>query len=366
MNKTATITWVKWNNFGSLLQAYALQQTVKNLGYDNNILDDSKVISGNNRFLKKVKSIFYPAYISLSIDKNKKKFYKYNKEKDLKAYLFKKKYLSINGNIEDSSYDQFIFGSDQIWTISELTYNPYYFGNFTQKKKISYAPSMDPNISSDKSMLNEIKSLLLNFSSLSMRERDGAEIVRKITNKEVSVVLDPTLLLSIETWNKFVSQNDRYNGVGEYVLCYFLKDNDWYIKESVSFAQKNKLRVKFLGTLPSMYNYYPDFECCDPIEFLSLIKNAKYIFTDSYHCSIFSVLFKKIFYTFKINEEGRKSTNARIENLFLLLGLSDYYIGKNELGKIYTLPKIDFDIVHERLKKGVDVSIEYLKNALTN
>lgn len=70
MNKTATITWVKWNNFGSLLQAYALQQTVKNLGYDNNILDDSKVISGNNRFLKKVKSIFYPAYISFNTSVN--------------------------------------------------------------------------------------------------------------------------------------------------------------------------------------------------------------------------------------------------------------------------------------------------------
>ena len=102
-----------------------------------------------------------------------------------------------------------------------------------------------------------------------------------------------------------------------------------------------------------------------PMEFMRAIKNASYFFTDSFHGSIFAIHFEKRFYTLRrFKEDASNNQNSRVENLFSLLGLSDYFVGDENLDKITNLPLIDYEKVKGIIASERERSLRYLKESL--
>lgn len=363
--KTATVTWIKYYNFGTYLQAYALQQVVLSLGFKNEILDDSLI--GNEKKKYTLKTVIKNLYFLI-----KKcilfKFYSRRKS-SIKSYRhFRNNYLLINEDVIPlrliaDKYDMFICGSDQIWFPSEGIFSPYYYLDFTQKKKIAYAPSIGASVYPEYFKL-KVKPLLEQFSFLSVREKTGADLLAEFVNKPISTVIDPTLLLTKSHWERFIKDTDRKEE--DYILCYFLTPNQWYLDYVKKFAVRKNLPVKIFATHVEYINW-KNLLFAGPEEFLNAISKSTYFFTDSFHGSIFSILFEKRFYTFqRFEENSQLNQNSRVKNLFRLLELENYFLGTNDLEKIDSLPLPDYQNVKMLLEQYRQESITYLKNALEN
>ena len=351
--KTATVTWIYYENFGTFLQAYALQKCITGLGYDNVIIDDSHFYKPGLLTRLRVKTI---------------NAIKGRSQKSHRAYrLFAKRHLNIlpwNGKESTiaNSYDAYICGSDQIWS-PYLQFNPYYYLGFTEKKKIAYAPSTGTGCATEE-YKNNVKPYIEEFSHVAVREEDGARMLSTFIDKDIKVVLDPTLLLTKEEWNIVEC---RIETSSPYILCYFLTPNKWYIDYVKEYARKHNKKVKVFNTDPLYKKIGFDVVDAGPGEFISYIKNAETVFTDSFHSSIFSILFHKRFVTFKRFEDGgKKDQNSRIANLFQKLGISQNFIGEDRLYEIETLGKPDFDKIEKVLNRLREESKEYLRNAIEN
>lgn len=351
--KTATVTWIYYENFGTFLQAYALQKSIMEFGHENIIIDDSY--------------FFKPCMLS-RIKKAVMDKIKGKSNKAHRSYIdFRKRFLNIGhcAGITDSfanNYDVFLCGSDQIWS-PYLEFNPYYYLDFTEKKKVAYAPSTGTS-ACNKLYKANVKPAIEKFDHIAVREEDGARMLSTFIDKEVKVVLDPTLLLTREQWNKVESKVEEKE---PYILCYFLTPNKWYLDYLKEYAERHNKKVKIFNTNPLYKKLGFEVVNAGPGEFISYIKNAEKVFTDSFHSSIFSILYHKDFITFKrFKDGGEKDQNARIANLFKKLGVKDYFIGEEQLNTIETLALPNYAIIEERLGKFRAESKEYLRNAIEN
>lgn len=363
--KTATVTWIKYHNFGTCLQAYALQQVILGLGFQNEILDDSLI--GNEKKKCTLRVVINKLYCLVKKCVLFKFYCRTNASFEL-YQQFKNKYLLINEDILPlhsvaDKYDIFICGSDQIWFPSEHIFFPYYYLDFTQKKKIAYAPSIGVPVYPECFKL-KVKPLLEQFSSLSVREKEGADLLAEFVNKPISTVLDPTLLLTKSHWERFIQDTGKQEK--DYILCYFLTPNQWYLDYVKRFAAQKNLPVKIFATHVRYVNW-KNLLFAGPEEFLNAIYKSTYFFTDSFHGSVFSILFEKRFYTFqRFEEDSQLSQNSRIRNLFRLLELEDYFFNINDLEKIDSLPFPDYQSVNILLEQCRQESVTYLKHALEN
>ncbi len=371
MKKVATVTWIKYYNFGTYLQAYALQQIVRKMGYDNYILDDQLIIEEGKLDSQKKNIISIIRNFSVRcLYKLYHWSYYRNYQKSINCYdIFRKEHLFIDALPEDLSeldkkYDAFIVGSDQIWFPSYNIFSPYYYLSFTNKPKIAYAPSIGVS-KYPTDFIPKVVPLLNNFTALSVRESSGADLLMSFLDKKVDVVLDPTLLLDKDDWFRLIDKDNSDFKYGEYIFCYFLTYNEAYYSSVIEFSKKIGLPV-FGFYINGHYEKFGDKQFSGgPKEFLTAIYNASYIFTDSFHCNIFSLIFEKKFYVMKRFKEGSDNNqNSRVENLLKLLNISQLFIGEDELYKIFLYPEIDYADVKKRLNVVRNSSIEYLQNAL--
>ncbi len=364
MKKTATVTWIKYHNFGTFLQAYALQQVVVYLEYDNDILDDSSIREEGKsgtcfRLLRRIAGC-------LRSFLKRDGYFRIQRRTDRCYSDFRQKYLRINTRIRpleslNRKYDAFICGSDQIWYPGSDIYSPYYYLSFAEKKKVAYAPSIGTT-DYPAEFVPKVRPLLERFDHLSVREQQGAGILSAMLGREVRPVLDPTLLLEGKAWKIFVKEVSPVKG--KYILCYFLTPNRWYMEYVQEFAKRMDLPVKIFCT-QRCYLDWADCVTAGPEEFLDYIWHSDYFFTDSFHGSIFSILFEKRFCTFKrFADTSKLNQNSRVIHLFALLGLEDYFIGKSRIGEVESLPVIDWSRVKEKLDVCRRQSLEYLTTAL--
>lgn len=361
--RTAIITWISYLNFGTYLQAYALQTIVRSLGYENAIISDERIVRSlherRSRFKKLLAKIYHYLRDDFRIQKGMKRIrYSYD--------FFASNHLLIDNNwksfIElDKKYDLYICGSDQIWS-SILPKEPYYYAAFTNKKKIAYAPSIGQKYCSSE-WLEWAKPLINKFSHISVREEEGACLLNKIVDKPIHVVLDPTLLLSSEDWIRLLPEHSTR--VKPYVLCYLLTYNPTYLNFIRNFAKKKGLLLKIFMLDKRYFSYADEPLFAGPLEFLSEINGSIYFFTDSFHGSIFAIQFEKRFYTLKrFKETAVNNQNSRIENLFRKLGMEDYFIGDENLAIIDKLQDVDYALVKRRLSQEREESLKYLINSL--
>lgn len=360
---TGTVTWISYNNLGTLLQAYALQKIVSSLGYKNEIVSDEKILARQN----------HSSIISRIISNWRRlfsfTFYRYywgRRQSNLLFSKFKSDYLKINNSWTSESelqkkYDIFICGSDQIWS-SVLPLNLFYYLGFTKRPKVAYAPSIGAAFYPE-SRKKIVKPFLDDFSSLSVREEIGKKLISSFINKKISVVLDPTLLLDQLEWKLLTSNNITPK---KRVLCYFLTFNKQYIESVSVFAKKKKLPLYIVIT-DQRFIKYADFSLyIGPAEFISEISSASYIFTDSFHGTIFSILFNKRFLTFERFGNGAPNNqNSRIHNLLNKLELTHCLIKFEDFDKNnLSFPNVDYEYVLKKLNNYRTYSLDYLKNAL--
>lgn len=349
--KTATVTWITYNNYGTLLQAYALQQALRKMGIDNKILYDrevliankskisveslrSKAISRESFFSRLIKLINHPKRIIKIIQSRiaRKEYERPYFESQELCETFKLTELSIFYNLDaanlsrlNEEFDLFIAGSDQVWSVFEKNFNPYYFLDFVSKKKIAYAPSLGTNIIT-KSVGEKISRLLADYSHISVRERETAIKLSDLLQREVYWVVDPTLLHSKKFWDELV--RDVPWQKKKYLLCYFLENKEWYFVYAKRLAKKLHLEIVLL---PNKWDYisseYVTKTGVGPKEFVSLIKHSEYVLTDSYHGCIFSLIYERDFqYLLRFSNDDPDSQNIRIQSLFDYLDLNERII----------------------------------------
>lgn len=238
-------------------------------------------------------------------------------------------------------------------------FDPVFFGAFSHKRKIAYAPSFGiPRIPDG--MEEELRTYLESFSHLSVRERQGQGIVRDITGKDVPVVLDPTLLLERTDW----AAAARDGGAGRgYILCYCISRPDALAPYIRRLAEETGLPVVQLCGVRQ--KVHPKARCilsAGPAEFLGLFRDAAYVCTNSFHGTVFSVQFQKPFFTAVAPAEMAAPESSRTFSLLSRLGLGERIIGKGDTADL-TAP-IDWAAVGERLGRERKLSLDYLRCAL--
>ncbi len=228
-------------------------------------------------------------------------------------------------------YDVFVVGSDQVWRNIEdkaywLEFVPYH------KIKISYAASIAKDSLSKKEK-QIYREALQTFDSVSVREKTAVVLLKNCCHIEPHLVLDPTLLLSREEWNEICSPRRIKE---EYIFCYFLGMSKKHRLIASKYARSKKLK---LVTIPYVRG---NFEVCDlfigkcgerlldvsPNDFISLIKYASYVITDSFHGAVFSLIYQKNFFVFERPE--KVPMGSRISNLMNLFGTEDRYCETTE------------------------------------
>lgn len=358
--KTATVTWINFENNGTFLQAHALQQTIKRLGHNNVILDDRhiqelhKVQYNLNYYIYQVYAWFKSAF-HLMPPPVSAVCHPYYEE-------FRSRYLNIyEGNDYANKYDAYICGSDQIWS-PYLPFIGYYYLDFTSKKKIAYAPSVGTNVGNEDYYRN-VAPCLKSFSHISTREQAGKELLSQLTDKPIKVVVDPTLLLKREEWEQLVDTKTEE----DYIFCYFLTPNPWYVNHAIELAKRQHLKLKLFYTHSDFYRHKADVVFGGPKEFLTYIKYAKLVLTDSFHATVFSLIFQKDFITYKrFKDGGEKDQNARIYNLLTPLHLLDRFVGEEALCKVDNRETIDYESIHSIMEDIRMDSLNYLKTALSD
>ena len=365
MKKVGLMTWYKDYNYGTALQATAIYTILKELGYDVYIIDYTNKIkfsdlltNKNNLFSVIHKKIYNLLRYRINYD-NYKVFEQYVNE------VFDKQ-ITCNSYLDlyqlNYNTDIFICGSDQIWSPRDFD---EYFLNFADKSKIiSYAPSIGLNNlkSNDKKRLAK---LIKRFEFLSIREETGKKIIKEICNKDAKVVLDPTLLFSKEQWDKFENNKCLKNLDKSYILCYFLGNSNNYLKTIKKYAKKYNLKIYNIPNFRNKkINKYDLPFNVSPKDFITLIKNASCIFTDSFHGTIFSIIYNKDFYTFKrFKSNDKNNQNSRIMDLLKKLQLTERLIdNSNYISKKH----INYDMVNNKLSTLKQKSLSFLSNSLKN
>ena len=360
MKKILILTLYGNNNFGNKLQNYALQEYLKKINCNITIHTQKiKYNTMSESILKKIIwNIIHMFKILVSrFNLREKKFREFNK----KYINYTTKTVSIFSNSSIDGYDAYIYGSDQIWNPNGVGKFNLFLGERT-KNNISYAASFSSDFIPD-SLKFKYKENLSKFLYISVREESGKEIVDELTGRKDCVVLiDPTMLLTASEWNKISNKPKQISTLcsnGEkYILNYFLGELKEDRKKEINrIARENNCKI--INILDKKDPFY----LCGPSEFLWLEKNAFLICTDSFHSSVFAILFKRPFIVFNRDDGqiGKNSMNSRIETLLKNFKLENRYYNGKITEKILNC---DYSHVDEILKKEIKKSNEFLKIAL--
>lgn len=316
--KIGILTYIKSHNYGALLQAIALREVLTSIGHEVTFIDYFPEYHQKMYKIPGVpkKMLFkHPRnYIHLLLNNICQRIRKRNFCK------FQHKYINSNLSFLHNHYDVVIYGSDQIWRKQPFinSYNPIYFGknDIDTNKHISYAASADqaPSTVEDKKFFSE---LLSHLDKISVREQWLADAVEGM-GYHADVVLDPTLLLNASDWERII-EIPKYKGK-KYVLFYDLLPNSFEKQEVVKFAQSKKLElITIVGTAFFTKDRHLK-TMVGPEHFLSLIKNAEFVLTSSFHGLVFSLIFHvPVFAAFSRNSQRAQALLEAIGYRQLLL-----------------------------------------------
>ena len=360
-NKIGILTYHFTNNYGGLLQAYSLQKFLRNKGYNVDFINyvPKHVEQGGNYLnifnLKNLKGnikIFYMKIINFYINNFlDKKFL-------LKFDNFRKKKLGINSykvnnsidlkNIS-SKYKILIAGSDQIWnTTEQYGLDRNYFLDFSPNTtNISYAASFGKD-KIEKKYYSEVKKLIKNFNKISVREKSGFNLLTKLTKNKIILTPDPTFLIdnfdTILPKKKFVKD--------DYIFCYNLRSDYLVRKLSLFLSKKYNLPIFSPFNVNRRWPQIGKTVYPGPEEWLSLLKNSKFVVTNTFHGVVFSILFKKKFIAAEL-PKNKKKYSGRVKDILKNLSLYNRYIDEFNNNKIEKI--LDLEIKWSKVEKKVNI-----------
>lgn len=366
MKKIGAITFHASYNFGSNLQAYALQEYVKKIGKNSVNYQIINLRTNKQKYMynfkentKGIKLLAKKILYGKKLNKREEKF-----EKFINTNLnLTKEYNDVEMlKNEMFDYNYYISGSDQLWNLAAGDFEWTYYLDFVKEgKRISYAASAGPILrEKSKNDIEKIKELVNKYDCISVREQGTYDLIKNITGRESKINVDPTLLLNKEEWNEIIPDEKLYKK--PYILYYTL--------------QPTKIRSKFIKKIGKVFNKKivvanPSFKFdllggfvkkyeSGPLEFLNLLKNADLVISSSFHGTVFSILFNKPF--FALNGKN----DFRISTLLKKCNLEDRTISEtDDLSKLNNKAyNIDFKNANENIERERAESKKYLLNAL--
>lgn len=346
--KIGILTFHCAHNYGAVLQCFALQEYLKSIGHDVEIIDyrPTYLLKPYSRFrIGRILSRNPLRLVKNTIRESLMFFSRYKRYKNFNSFIRNRLNLSLsvkNKNIPDK-YEAYIIGSDQIWN-SRITkgFDDIYFASFPfekgQRKYVSYAASMEVLELSREQKLYLEKSLV-NFDQISVRENNLRDFLQPFTSKEVWQVIDPTLLVCSSSWyDMAISPKIKT----KYVLVYQVRVNQRTIETAHEIAKQiGGIVIEAVAWLNwrCLKNKY---QTTSPEEFLGLIKHADCVVTTSFHGTAFSVIFNRPFYTLLL-DDGK---NSRSLSLLNSLGLNER---ATSIETIPTYSTIDYTEVNQKL-----------------
>ena len=385
--RTAIITHFHASlNYGGVLQSYALTHLLNTRRYS---AEQLRYLQSSNRpqeslitrflhgkieglSLKKVlafgvsclsfpfRTFLQKRFVHPRIDRRRKNFDAFNAH----AIPSSKEYTMQSISAAADAYDIFISGSDQVWNPN--WFHPPYYLHFVpdNKPKIAYAASTAVSSLSDEQYA-KMAPLVARFDAISVREENAVELLKGMTDKKISWVLDPTLLLSREEWSNLAGTERRIKE--PYVAAYILGDNKANRKAVQRFAKNKNLPLvtfPFVGTTKLWQLSFGDKHCYGgPDEFVSLIRDAEYVLTDSFHAVVFSTIFHKRFVVLKRNADSDKaSMNERLYSLFKITGMEHQLCSPDEIDA--RIEEVNYEGVDERIAVRREESIAWLMRAM--
>ncbi len=366
------ITIHNHHNYGAVLQAFALNHTIRKLGHDCKTIDCNLDPEKGRRFqwTRYPGALLPNLYIAWHKRAGKRHDRRFRDFIRNKIPLTDVRYDSLKQMTEvPPCFEVYIAGSDQIWRPSMLNKeigDAYHlsFASPERSRLVAYAPSFGVSEIPD-SYKQRITRYLMRYHALSARETRGRELIKELTGKEVEQVLDPTLLLNADDYNQILRPPSMS---GEYLLLYPME-----LGHDLGFFKLVKQVKKYLSlpvvcVLPLQFSYQwllvADKIILDagPREFLGLFQNASFVCSNSFHGTVFSIIYRKNFIGFPHSE-----SNIRITSLLEKIGLMDRQVPDHNPAKIKQILDypIDYDLVTPRLKYHVDHSHGYLERSLS-
>ncbi len=347
------LTFHNADNYGSVLQAYALKSYVE--GIEG--VSKCEIVNYIPPNQEDLYAIYLPFNSVKNIIKNIRSFWFRRLLKDRKSTFkqFRINRLHVNDKmgrftsekeVNLVQFDTMIVGSDQIWNPRSIDFSMQYYLPDFKGKKIAYAPSFgngEVKDFSDKNVQIEVGDALRDFDAISVREETGISIVEKLSGEKAITVVDPTLLLK-DKWNDIASKC----GEGEeYIFFYAIDYNHEAIEMVQKISQKTGLPVKVIFSTNKTYRVLgKGFELVKdtaPEDFLGLVKNAKIVLSSSFHGTAFGVIFHKNIFALEAHRNGAIYKDQRIHNLLSKLKLENRIIRMDDIDKTDFLENISFD-----------------------
>ena len=391
--KIALVTCYFQPNYGSQLQAFATQEAFVKLGLEHETI----MIDG---LLPEINKAKYKYFLSKILDVNTVK----DKMATVRKLLAKKRNPESSRNLEvrygmfrdfasnmfilsrryDSKaqlgesahgYAAFVVGSDQLWLPSNIAAD-YYTLNFVPDDvcKIALATSFGISVLPAK-YGRKAGEFLNRIDYVSVRETSGQKLVKQWADRDVPVVCDPTIMFDAEEWKKAIGADGdgkRFANGEKYLFVYFLGNNPWE-REIVKRVRKETglkiVQIAHSDEYVKSDEGFADFTPYNvgPREFVELIRDAEYVFTDSFHCSVFSMLNSKRFFTFpRYSNDGPASTNGRLYSLLSLVKQEKRMVRKSDVFNVADRLKeeVDYKVVHGELDKLRQFTWNWLERAL--
>ncbi|MBR4085149.1 MAG: polysaccharide pyruvyl transferase family protein [Lachnospiraceae bacterium] len=364
MKKIGILTYHTGYNYGASLQAYALQTTIKKMGFQSEIINfeteefvaSREMFSRKPKRLKEVIKIVSRIPYFNSLNKRQKLFDDYTKNCLITSPLYRTEEEVIK-HAED--YECIVCGSDQIWNLSQddaPAANPLFFLNFPKKqRRISYAASFGKWVKEAPNNEDIFLPWLKQFDAISVREISGVEYLKSLAI-DCEITLDPTILLDAEEYDSICADRIIQE---KYVLLFSWMCTDDVVEAAKMVAKELNLPLYNIVPPPrAMGKGIPRKLDIGPREFLSMIKYADFVVTNSFHGTAFATTYKKPYVSIVSGKP-----DLRMESLLKQLGLSDHLVSK-EFINVQRMINTDYSDVQNKKIELRKSSMEYLERAL--
>ena len=358
------LTYHTGYNYGASLQAFALQTVLRKMGYDSEIINfetqrfktSREMITLRPTRIKEVIKVFTRIPFWSSLHRRQRMFDDYTKN-ILKTSSLYRTEKEVEEHATD--YDCIICGSDQIWNLSQddaPAANPLFFLNFPKhQRRISYAASFGKWVKEAPKHEDVFLPWLKQFDAISVREQNGVDYLNSI-GIDCEISLDPTVLLDKEDYDSICA--DRLIKE-KYILMFGWITNQDLIDTAKKVSRELHLPVYNIVPPPrAMFCGIPRKLDIGPREFLSMIKYAEFVVTNSFHGTAFSTIFEKPYVSVVTGK-----TDTRMESLLAQLGLSNHLVSKEKVD-VEAMMLTDFSSVREKKTELRKTSLDYLRRSL--
>lgn len=358
-SKIGILTFHNALSYGAKLQAYALQQFLRELGVANDIIDYQceHMYKRHIRPIRVDPTEPIKSFLRSLLTMGQVKKERVASEEFIRAHMqlsrrFDKRDIAQAAD----EYRAFIAGSDQVWSPTVVGFDKVYFLDFARpEQKYSYAASIGGS-PLDESTRREYTRLLSDYQMLSVREPQAAQLVEELTGRTPAVCVDPTLLFDREKWNQITVSCAQVPKGEPYIFLFNVNPPKELFAYALELSKKTKLPVYSIQK--NRRQRIDGIHYLDPVtanEFLGLIRDAAYVVTNSFHATVFSVIYHK---EFAVELSTRGTRNTRSEALLHNLGIEGREILNAQTPA--SIPEADWEAADDRLRQMRQASVDYL------